>query len=281
MSCDEVEAAVAADEELLAGTAGAPRSQLLFNLARSLQARHRCEGPGQGSGSPDLDRAIDCLTEALEELPANVPVRKVVMSELAECLARRGRPDDTAAASRLSDDVLASMPAATLDRGIAAAAAAQVQYLQFVQKMQPEFIDEAIRLNEQAVADIPLSHPQGAVIRANLAIAMAMRFQVQKSMADLDFALRGFEELQSSAEGRQILKRPEFAANLSQLLNMGTLWSADEPLLARLRALAAAIGSEGTGTGPALTTALARDARAGELFLKYQRGGREQDLVDA
>jgi hypothetical protein len=182
MSCDEVDAAVAADEDLLTGTASAPRSQLLFNLARSLQARHRCRGAGQGSSSPDLDRAIDCLAEALEEIPVDAPVRKVVVSELAECLARRGRPGDTAAARRLSDDVLASMPAGTLDRGIAAAAAAQVQYLQFVQKMQPEFINEAIRLNEQAVADIPLSHPQGAAIRANLAVAMAMRFQVQKSM---------------------------------------------------------------------------------------------------
>ena len=134
MSCDEVEAAVAADRALLAGDTDAPRRQLLFNLARSLQARYGCREPKQGTGSPDLDEAIDCLNEALREIPAEAPVHSTVLSELTESLMQRGGPGDAAEASRLSDDVLASMPAGTLNRGIAAASSAPAQYQRFIRE---------------------------------------------------------------------------------------------------------------------------------------------------
>src|ERR1700684_1234089 len=40
------------------------------------------------------------------------------------------------------------------------------------------YLVEAIRLNELAIQEIPLDHVQGAVIRANLAMALAMRCEL-------------------------------------------------------------------------------------------------------
>ena len=108
-------------------------------------------------------------------------MRKAVISELASYLAERGGPGDAERADQLSGHVLGSMPGGSLDHGIALAASAETHYLRFTREMNPGLLDEAIRLNELAVDEIPMAHPQGAVIRTNLAVALAMRFQLRPS----------------------------------------------------------------------------------------------------
>ena len=284
MSCDEVDAAVAEDERMLAAGTDAPPSQLRFNLARSLHGRYRCQG-----AAADLDRAVEYLDEAIETIPADAPVRKAVISELASYLAERGGPGDAERADQLSGHVLGSMPGGSLDHGIALAASAETHYLRFTREMNPGLLDEAIRLNELAVDEIPMAHPQGAVIRTNLAVALAMRFQLTKSAADFSRVVQIFEGMRETPSGRAVMARPEFAANLAQLVNMALLFDVDQSWLARLRALAqpaagAATGpaaSAASGQGTRSARAVAGDARASELFLKYQHEGREQDLRDA
>src|ERR1700722_2886509 len=104
-SCDEVDGAVAEDERMLGAATGAPPSQLQFNLARSLHSRYRCQGTGA-----DLDRAVECLEQALETIPDDAPVTKAVISELASYLAERGASGDTERADQLNGHVLRSMP---------------------------------------------------------------------------------------------------------------------------------------------------------------------------
>jgi CHAT domain len=285
MSCDQVEAAVAEDERLLDATSSVPRSQRLFNLARSLHARHRCQG-ASGDSPADLGRAIDCLSEALEEIPPLAPVRQAVLSELASYLAQRGGPGDADRAAQLNEEVLRSMPAGSVDRGIALASSAEGYFLRFSTEMRPALLDEAIRLNELAIADVPLSHPQGAVLKANLAMALATRFQLTKLPGDLDRAVQLLEGLRENPAGRIVLTRPEFAANLAQLINIVSLFAADERLVARLRDLTSSAAGAGRATAdfgqpPPAAGALAKDAEAAQLFLEYQRAGREQDLHDA
>ena len=276
MSCDEVDAAVGEDERMLHAATDAPPSQLQFNLARSLRARYRCQGV-----AADLDRAVEYLEEALETIPADAPVRKVVVGELANYLAERGGPRDAERADQLNGYVLRSMPGGSLDHGIAIAASAEAHFLQFTREMRPELLEEAIRLNELAIEEIPMAHPQGAVIRANLAIALAMRFQLTRSLADLSRVVQIFEGLRDTPSGRALMARQDFAANLAQLVNMASLFDVDQSLLARLRALTEPAASAASGQGTRSTQAVARDARAGELFIKYQHEGREQDLRDA
>src|SRR5271165_6858944 len=217
MSCDEVDAAVAEDERMLHAATDAAQSQLQFNLARSLRNRYRCQG-----AAADLDRAVEHLEEALETIPANAPVRQAVVGELASYLAERGGPGDAERADQLNGYILRSMPGGSLDHGIALAASAETHFLQFTREMRPELLEEAIRLNELAIEEIPMTHPQGAVIRANLAIALAMRFQLTKSQAELSRIVQIFEGLRDTPSGSALMARQDFAANLAQLVNMAS-----------------------------------------------------------
>lgn len=283
VNCTEVEQTVRADEDALATAARGSSAWrvALGNLARSVFSRHQCT-----ESRADLDRAIGHLQTLLPEMPKSAPDLHVVHADLATALSIRSDlrgaagAADLAQAIALEKQVLAMFPPGTPDQALARGSLGQSLFHQYARTSRPEDLDEAARLLEEAVADLPSHLDEWVGVAYGLAIVLSTRHQhAGTNTDDLGRAIELFERLLDQpprgADPEVLLSRVR--SGLAQALSARYLRDNSAEDIARATELQHS-GLRPGGRDHPVATAVGLDQEALHLYATAHRTGSLEDL---